>query len=77
MKFFEKKINKEKNYLLKKASQYLKNNNDALSSLNYLYTNGGSAGYYKLKTLELNVNCLKYLSEYMKEVGANFLKVLN
>lgn len=74
MKFFVKKINNEKNYLLKKVSQYLKYNNDALSSLNYLYTNGGSAGYYKLKSLEQNSNCLKYLNEYLKEVGANFFK---
>ena len=68
-----KKINKEKLFI-KKGITIFKNNNMLKQSQLFIY-HGGSAGYYKLKTLELNVNCLKYLSEYMKEVE-RFFKVL-
>ena len=74
MKIFKNELNKKKNNLIKKAKQYLLLNNNPLSSLNYLYTNGSSAGYYRLKTLESYRHNLKYISEYLKEVAANFFK---
>lgn len=70
----DKRLNKDKNLLIQKAKKYLYKNTDALSSLNYLYTNGGSAGYFKLKMLESSFKNIKYISEYLKEVSANFLK---
>ncbi len=74
MNILNKELNNKKNYLIKKAKKYLLLNNNPLSSLNYLYTNGDSAGYYRLKTLESPSNSLKYISEYLKEVVANFFK---
>ena len=72
-----RELNREKNFLIKEAKRYLKNNTDALNSLNYLYTNGGSAGYFKLKMLESSKKNKHFFSEYLKEVAANFFKDSN
>ena len=69
-----RELNREKNLLIKKARRYLFNSSDALSSLSYLYTSGGSAGYFKLKMLESSKNNKHFISEYLKEVAANFFK---
>ena len=67
-------LNREKNFLIKKAKKYLYANTDASSSLNYLYTNGGSAGYFKLKILQSSKNNKHFISEYLKEALANLFK---
>ncbi len=72
-----RELNREKNFLIKEAKRYLNNNTDALNSLNYLYTNGGSAGYFKLKMLESSKKNKHFFSEYLKEVAANFFKDSN